>query len=49
MSIVTNPECLEGSFLCIPNCAVACAGNATREPSPNPNYLGLQVDETEDK
>ena len=38
-AIITNPEYLEGSFLCVPNCAGACTVTQLLNLTPNPKTL----------
>ena len=41
-AIITNPEYLEGSFLCVPNCAGACTVTQLLNLTPNPRSLELR-------
>ena len=41
-AIITNPEYLEGSFLCVPNCAGACTVTQLLNLTPNPKSLELR-------
>ena len=41
-AIITNPEYLEGSFLCVPNCAGACTVTQLLNLTPNLKFLQLR-------